>query len=52
MWVKLMPNIDIIESIFIKKEALLSCHLDKSTATFEGIMHKPQERKVGMRRLY
>jgi len=41
---KAMPNIDIIESIFIKKEALLSCQLDKSTATFEGIMQTSRKK--------
>jgi Fic family protein len=41
---KTIPNIDIIESIFIKKEALLSCMIDRSTATFEGIMQTSRKK--------
>ncbi|KOA19167.1 adenosine monophosphate-protein transferase SoFic [Clostridium homopropionicum DSM 5847] len=47
---KVVPNIDIIESILIKREALLSCQIDRNTATFEGIMQtskkKSEEEKI------
>ena len=42
----MVTNIDIIESIFIKRETLLSCLIDRSTATFEAIMQTSRKKSV------
>jgi Fic family protein len=39
-----VPNVDAIESILLKKEALLSCQIDGSEASFEDVLHNSKKK--------
>lgn len=42
---RFITNVDVIESILIKKEVLLSCQIDGCTATFEDVLHSTKKNK-------
>ncbi|MBK5263062.1 MAG: hypothetical protein JJE17_10935, partial [Peptostreptococcaceae bacterium] len=41
---RFIPNMDVTESILMKKEILLSCQLDGSKASFDDVLHNTKKK--------